>query len=248
MASGQTGIVHAPTPACKICGAPTIVKFALPVTKKTGHAIPELPDDCPYFECVRCKFLFSTHLDAADHTEVYGDDYWNNQDPDWYGRVSETLRLVLLANSLLRRAPYELEILDFGCGIGAFLDMAARSLQLEAWGTDIIPPKVGKERFLPQVDRKFDLIVSCEVIEHLPRPKETFRQLRSWLKPGGAIAFQTAYYDPIACGRDWWYVGPDNGHISLYSPATFDHLFADLGGARRTMWRGYAGLQAWVFD
>jgi SAM-dependent methyltransferase len=248
MADGCDGAMQMVTPACKICGAPTVVAFSLPVAKKTGHPIPAAPDDCPYFECERCRFCFSTHLDAADHTEVYDEDYWNNQDPDWYGRVSETLRLVLLANSLLCRPPYELEILDFGCGIGGFVEMSRRSLQLDVWGTDIVPPKVGRERFLPVVDRQFDVIVTCEVLEHVPTPSATFRQLRSWLKPGGVLAFQTAEYDPNGEGRDWWYVGPDNGHISLYSRGALDHLYAELGGARRTAWRNYAGVQAWAFE
>ena len=101
------------TPQCKICGAEAPEKFRLPVSKKTGHPIPALPDDCPYYECSQCHFCFSTHLDAADHTEVYDETYWNNQDPDWSGRVSETLRLVLLSNKLVNKIPYELEILDF---------------------------------------------------------------------------------------------------------------------------------------
>lgn len=235
-------------PACKVCGSPTTVAFSLPSSKKTGHPIPELPDDCPYFECTNCHFCFSTHLDAADHTNIYDETYWNNQDPDWYGRVSETLRLVLLANSLLGRKPDELEILDFGCGIGGFVEIAHKSLQLNAWGTDIIPPKVGKDWFLPEVDRQFDVIVSCEVLEHVPKPAETFARLKSWLRPGGALAFQTAQYDPNGERRNWWYVGPGTGHISLYSADTFTHLFNHLGGARREMWRGYHGVQAWTFE
>ena len=48
-------------------------------------------------------------------------------------------------------------------------------------------------------------------------------------------------------GRDWWYVGPDNGHISLYSREAFDYAFKELGGKERLMWRGYPGVQAWQF-
>lgn len=67
------------------------------------------------------------------------------------------------------------------------------------------------------------------------------------LKPGGAFAFQTAEYDRIS-GRDWWYVGPDNGHISLYSRGALDDLYRQLGGCARLMWRNYPGVQAWQFD
>jgi SAM-dependent methyltransferase len=159
-----------------------------------------------------------------------------------------TLRLVLLANSLVQRAPDTLDVLDYGCGIGETIEYGRRNLQLNVWGTDIISPKVGKEFFLSTVDRKFDVIVSCEVIEHLPNPLETFHKVKSWLKPGGALAFQTAQYDPNGEKRNWWYVGPDNGHISLYARESFDKLFASLEGTQRVMWRNYPGVQAWRFD
>lgn len=231
---------------CKICGAPAPESFRIPMSKQTGLPIPDLPDDCSYYECSRCGFCFSTHLDAADHSEIYDDDYWNKQDPDWYGRVSETLRLVLLANQLVRKPPDTLEILDFGCGMGTFVETCRRSLQLAAWGTDIIKPRFGLDYFLPQIGRKFDIVVACEVVEHIPTPLETFRRMRDFLKPGGAVAFQTAEYSH-ECGRDWWYVGPDNGHISLYSRGALDHIFKQLGGTSRIFWREYPGVQAWQF-
>ena len=233
--------------ACKICGAIAPEAFRIPASKKTGHPIPDLPDDCSYYECRGCGFCFSTLLDGADHATLYDESYWTGQDPDWHGRVSETLRLVLLANQLAQRPPDALEVLDFGCGMGTFVETCRRNLQLEAWGTDIIRPKFGLEYFLPRVDRKFDIIVACEVMEHIPTPVETFTAIRGMLKPGGAFAFQTAEYDHVS-GRDWWYVGPDNGHISLYSRGALDSLFRQLGGSARLMWRNYPGVQAWQFD
>jgi len=232
---------------CKICGSVAREAFRLPASKQTGHPIPDLPDDCPYYECTECKFCFSTLLDAADHTAIYDETYWSTQDPDWYGRVSETLRLVLLANQLAQRPPDGLEVLDFGCGMGTFVETCRRNLQIDAWGTDIIRPKFGTDYFLPKVDRRFDIIVACEVVEHIPTPAETFREIRQMLKPGGVFAFQTAEYDP-ANGREWWYIGPDNGHISLYSRGALDCLFDSLGGRSRLMWRNYPGVQAWRFD
>jgi hypothetical protein len=153
----------AETLACKICGPPSPEAFRIPKSKKTGHPIPDLPDDCPYYECSNCGFCFSTLLDDADHTEIYDEAYWVGQDPDWYGRVSETLRLALLANQLAQR-PDRLEILDFGCGMGTFVETCRRNLQLDAWGTDIIKPKFGADYFLPKVDRKFDIVVACGVM------------------------------------------------------------------------------------
>ena len=232
---------------CKICGSEAKEVFAMPVSKKTGYPFPDLPDDCPYFECTNCNFLFSTHLDKADHTEVYDDTYWERQDPDWYGRVTQTLRLVMLSNYLAKLPPNEMTVLDFGCGPNGFVEKARADLQMQAWGSDIIPPKFAPEYFLQApVTQKFDIIVACEVIEHLPFPMESFETIKSMLKPGGVFAFQTAEYDRAA-GRDWWYLGPDNGHISLYSRAALDIAFEKLGGKERALWNNYPGVQAWKF-
>ncbi|WP_083269464.1 class I SAM-dependent methyltransferase [Bosea vaviloviae] len=236
------------TISCKLCGNPSELQFGLPYNKRANHPIPDEPDDCWYYQCSHCNFLFTPALDENDHTEIYDDTYWNNQDPDWYGRVTETFRLVALANELLHKRLDEIEILDFGCGIGGFLDMSHRSLGLKTWGTDIIPPKVGKEWFLPDLgDKKFDVITACEVVEHLPDPRKIFDFIRAHLKSPGVFAFQTAQWDPASLDRDWWYLGPHNGHISLYSREGLTHVFNDMGGVDRRLWNNYAGLQAWLF-
>jgi FkbM family methyltransferase len=234
---------------CKLCGSHATLVFGLPYNKKAGHPIPDEPDDSWYYQCDSCQFLFSDVIDYRDsHTGIYDETYWDNQDPDWYGRVTETFRLVALANELLNIRLDQAEILDFGCGIGGFVDMGRRSLNLNVWGTDIIPPKVGNEYFLPDLgDRKFDIITSCEVIEHLSHPREIFERIKSHLKPRGVFAFQTAQWDPEALGRDWWYLGPHNGHISLYSRDSLTHVFNDMGGKQRRLWNDYPGVQAWLF-
>jgi SAM-dependent methyltransferase len=235
-------------PACKICGSVCEVAFALPRGKKTGAPIPASPDDCSYFRCTQCQFLFATILDRKDNAEVYDEDYWNGQDPDWGGRVNQTLRLVMMGSRLVAKNPWELKVLDFGSGMGTFVAAARDQLQMQAWGTDLIQPKFGREFFLPKIDGEtFDVIVACEVLEHLVQPMQTLEQIRGALNPGGVFAFQTAYYDPATCGRDWWYLGPANGHVSLYSRGAFDELFKQLGGKERLFWNDYPGLQAWRF-
>jgi SAM-dependent methyltransferase len=233
---------------CKLCGSAATLLFGLPAAKMTGGPIPDAPDDCWYYQCERCDFCFTRALDVQDHVEIYDETYWHNQDPDWYGRVSQTLRLAALANELRRGHLPELEMLDFGCGIGAFVEVARRDLGLQVWGHDIIPPKVGQEWFLPALgDRKFDVITACEVIEHLPDPRAIFDLIRAHLKPGGVFTFQTAYWDPTTLGRDWWYLGPGNGHISLYSERGLSYVFSAMKGIDRRLWAGYAGVQAWQF-
>jgi len=231
---------------CKICGETSVEAFAIPRSKLTGQPIPEAPDDCVYYECTHCRFCFTDILDTVDHARVYDESYWKEQDPDWHGRVTETLRLVLLANALRQAAPWSMEILDFGCGMGTFLQTAREKLNMQVWGHDINEPRFGREFYLKELpEGRFDIIVSCEVLEHLPFPVELLRPVLKSLKPGGVFAYQTAYYDPAVCKRDWWYIGPANGHVSLYSVGAFDVLFRKLGGVRRVLWNDYPGVQAW---
>src|SRR5215471_17414080 len=146
---------------CKICGGISVKVFGLPHAKTTDHAIPDEPDDTWYYQCQSCEFLFTPALDGADHTIIYDATYWETQDPDWYGRIAETLRLVLLGNELLNARADRIDILDFGCGMGCFVEKARNVLQLNVWGTDIILPKFGLEYFLPNLGiKKFDMIVA----------------------------------------------------------------------------------------
>jgi hypothetical protein len=42
-------------------------------------------------------------------------------------------------------------------------------------------------------------------------------------------------------------LGPHNGHISLYSEGALDKLYKEFSGVARRDWRGYKGVQAWLF-
>lgn len=45
---------------------------------------------------------------------------------------------------------------------------------------------------MPENSGKYDFIIFCEVIEHIPRsPVDILRELRSWLKPGGVLLVST---------------------------------------------------------
>lgn len=90
-----------------------------------------------------------------------------------------------------------------------------------------------------------DVVTACEVVEHFTNPVESFKHVRSLARK--SFAFQTAVYDPRTCGRDWWYLGPSNGHVSLYSDKSLAVLAETVGAKVTHKWHGYPGMQAWFF-
>ncbi len=93
-------------------------------------------------------------------------------------------------------------LLDFGCGRGNFvidelkghfgattgIDVSTEATEgnISVDRVAIAPPGA-----LPFPDASFDAVVSLWVLEHLPRPVETFADIARVLKPGGYFAFVT---------------------------------------------------------
>jgi len=92
---------------------------------------------------------------------------------------------------------------------------------------------------------RYDIIISREVVEHFVDPRGTFQLMKRLLKPGGVIAFQTNLYVPSEHDRTWGYIGPMNGHISLYSRQSLRALQNQLGVSRMQMWRSHDTVVAW---
>ena len=72
--------------------------------------------------------------------------------------------------------------LDFGCGESSLL---ASMLEEEGIACDYYDPLYHPDGLVDS--KKYDLIVSTEVFEHLHHPKETFSQLVNMLNPGGTL-------------------------------------------------------------
>ncbi|MDA3868151.1 MAG: methyltransferase domain-containing protein [Salinivirgaceae bacterium] len=117
--------------------------------------------------------------------------------------------------------------LDFGAGPGP---VVATMLKEQGLRTTLYDPFFHNN---PQVlERKYDYIVSCEVIEHFYRPDLEFSLLYSLLRPHGKLFCMTSvYYDHIDFGS--WYYKNDPTHVFFYRPQTLRYIsekfaFADV--------------------
>lgn len=106
-----------------------------------------------------------------------------------------------------------LRTLEVACGRGGFVRKLARSSTLSC-GMDFSRAAIaighqrwseldggspacflqGDAQVLPFPDAAFDLVVSCETIEHLPNPDAALREFYRVTKPGGTLFLTTPNY------------------------------------------------------
>lgn len=78
-----------------------------------------------------------------------------------------------------------------------------------------------------QGTREFDLVIACEVLEHLPNPSVDFAQVFSNLSDEGVFVASTNIYDFSPIDRHWYPYIP--GHVSYHSARSIEILAAAAG-------------------
>ncbi|NOX15806.1 MAG: class I SAM-dependent methyltransferase [Epsilonproteobacteria bacterium] len=109
--------------------------------------------------------------------------------------------------------------LDFGSGPGPVL---AQILQNRGINADIYDKFYQPNKIYE--NKKYNLITSTEVFEHLQNPFEILTIFKKHLKKGGLIAIMTLFHDNNKENfLKWWY-RRDPTHILFYTPKTFEVL------------------------
>ncbi len=191
-----------------------------------GTEIPPAGINISYKSCSGCRFIFTNDFDDWSYDDfkkfIYNSDYLLI-DPDY-----KTIRPQMNARQIsdLIFGSFDLSILDYGGGNGLF----ARTLNeygfLNAQTFDPFNQEYSKE---PK--QKFDCITCFETLEHVPNPIQIFKKFSEYLSDHGAIIFSTALRSNPEedDGVNWWYIGPRNGHISIFSQDAL-HLVCNRSG------------------
>lgn len=215
--------------ACKVCQGASplfgVVDFHKSCEEARGRRLAL--SGCPvyYRRCQQCGFTFTETFDGWSREDfqrrIYNAEYIL-VDPDYAeSRPSGNARLVAESFAGARET---IRILDYGGGAG----LLAKLLRAEGFDAETYDPFSELDR-VPE--GYFDLITCFEVMEHVPRPRDTARTMEGLLKEDSAILFSTLVQPEEFAhnGLGWWYAAPRNGHISLYSTAALALLFKPLG-------------------
>jgi len=196
---------------CNICGT-TDQKVIFPA----GTAQPAQIVGCP-----ECGLMYSSpRARAADH-ELH--EAWESEgvlqgvttDPDhpyhWrYEKESGQVRDFEPTRRILRRLyPDGGRVVEVGSGLGyllrSFKDAGWDVLGVDPWqatpahtktehGFETIPATL-EQAALP--DASADVVILLHVIEHVPHPVATLREIHRVLKPGGHLVMETPRYDTL---------------------------------------------------
>ncbi len=122
-------------------------------------------------------------------------------------------------------------VFDFGCGPGTWLN----SFQDHGWQTWGLEP-VSDEAFdrharllsIP-TEPQFDLVILYHVLEHLPRPLDTLRELAAALLPEGYCFISVPRIDTLAVHGEVDYALHPSHHIVAFTETCLRGLLARAG-------------------
>jgi SAM-dependent methyltransferase len=199
------------------------------------------------FSVVRCstcgQVFVSPRLNPEGREALYGDPAYF--DDGVYRNAQATLlqrtwsrgRLDLIEDAL--GGSDRARLFEIGCAYGLFLE-AARNRGFLVGGLEFSPvaARTASDRLDRDIEvgevehlnhsRTFDVVVSWDVIEHVPNPGVFMKAVGAMVRPGGVAAFSCPYLDSLPArllGSRWWNLKPEK-HIWHF---TVDGLAALLG-------------------
>ena len=195
---------------CHICDEPTLMFI-------------DEKQQMLYHHCRECEYIFkdpSVYQKIEDQKARY-DLHENEEESAGYRAYYQ--RFLDFVLPVVRNPE---SALDFGCGESSLL---ASMLEEEGIACDHYDPIYLPDGWMD--GKKYDLIVSTEVFEHLHQPREVFEELLDRLNIGGYLAIQTEFHPNEMGAFMNWYYTKDPTHIVFFRVKTFEVL-ADLSKCR----------------
>lgn len=124
-----------------------------------------------------------------------------------------------MVSELISRVPAPRTVLDIGCGLGELYGYLKKNhVGCNFYGTDFADSAITRNRAkypdaqwvagdigeLPFDDAKFDVVVSCETLEHMEDPQKLADDMMRHCKPAGTIILTTPFMNQIGSREHLW--------------------------------------------
>ena len=176
-----------------------------------------------YYHCTSCEYIFKSptcYQDLETQKERYNLHENNEEDEGYRAYFQRFLDFVLPHLENVQTA------LDFGCGRTSLL---AQLLEDEGIACDYYDPIYHPDTL--DEKKRYDLIVSTEVFEHLHQPREVFERLLEKLNSGGYLAIQTEFHSNEQASFEKWWYPQDPTHIVFFRAKTF-RILSEMYGCQ----------------
>ena len=181
---------------------------------------------------MKCKFFFSKRIPSSDELQKNYETYGRNDylSPITIKRYNELL-------DYFKRYRRNNRILDVGCGIGYFLEIAKKR-GWDVYGSEYTEEAVetctkkgilmnlGALKASDYESNFFDIITSFEVIEHINNPVSEIKTIHQILRPGSLVYLTTPNFNSLSryILKDKWDIIRYPEHLCYYTPSTLFYL------------------------
>jgi hypothetical protein len=193
---------------CKVCNSNTTI---------ISH--PKFGD---YYYCENCEFIAKRDLNKLDKGEKLRYCKHNNSIEN-KGYVDYLYKFIEVA--VLPYVGDGRQGLDFGSGPSPVLAMLLEKKQnfrMDIYDYFFSPIKI-------YIGKKYDLVTSTEVVEHLNDPLQYFDLFSRLLKSNGILVLMTQFHKN---DKDHFFKWPyirDKSHVSFYTLKTMEYIAAKVG-------------------
>lgn len=173
-----------------------------------------------FYKCKNCLGVFSDEFSKPNLEEeklIYTQHKNNVDDINYQKFVSPITLNILKEFSSISRG------LDFGAGSGPVITKVLSDKNYTICSYD---PIFHQNKEL--LNKNYDYIASCEVIEHFHYPYKEFKLLKSILNLGGKLYCMTEIYNDSIDFSSWYYKN-DPSHVFFYTKSTLEWIKEEFG-------------------
>jgi 2-polyprenyl-3-methyl-5-hydroxy-6-metoxy-1,4-benzoquinol methylase len=232
---------------CGLCGSWDTQELYPAAERRNGHGSGSEVYACtstaygmcgPIVKCTRCGLVYQSPVPSSEEIlDAYDGVVDTRYVEESSGRM-ETFGLDLDAVERHHRGG---KIVDVGCHLGFFLDVAKErgwdvtGVEPSRWSVEQartrgLDVRHGTLETAHLEENSFDVATLWDVIEHLSDPLAELKQMHRILKPGGVLAVSTMNVDalfPRLAGRRWpWYM---QMHLVYFSKRTLHNMLTKAG-------------------
>ncbi len=189
------------------------MKLNCHICDKTCDTFIHEKTNITYYHCTDCEYIFKSsecHQNLSAQKERYN-LHENDEDDEGYKAYFQRF-----LDFIMPLVGQPKTALDFGCGASSLL---SSMLEEDGVECDYYDPIYHPDML--NDSKKYELIVSTEVFEHLHQPRVVFESLLNRLEEGGYLALQTQFHPNDIEAFKKWYYHQDPTHIVFFTAQTF---------------------------